>query len=166
AAYQPLVEALPKAFELEGERDRREPIILRALLALVPDLSPLAVEKLFAAGLVRLEAIARARADELAVVTGLEPALAQRLLDLVRAERALAAADRRQERRHLAELAARLGDEHRSLERAAAGWSRWSGSTRSSACPSPGSWTRWRAFSAMASRDGTAGNLTGGGSHG
>src|SRR6185436_5122646 len=51
AAYQPLVEALPKAFELEGERDRREPIILRALLALVPDLSPLAVEKLFAAGL-------------------------------------------------------------------------------------------------------------------
>ena len=123
SAYAPLVTCLPGAFDLEGERDRREPIILRALLALVPGLSPLAVEKFFSAGLHHLEAIAKARAEELAAVTGLEPAPAARVLELVKAEGALAAADGSKERQHLQALAERLGEEHRSVERAAAGWS-------------------------------------------
>ena len=122
AAYAPVVSALPRAFDLEGERDRREPIILRSLLLQVPELSPLAVEKFFAAGLVRLAAIAGATAEEIAVVTGVDPVLAGRVLELVRSERALAA-DVEQERRHLEALTARLGEEHRGVEAAAAGWS-------------------------------------------
>jgi hypothetical protein len=123
AAYAPLPAALPRAFDLEGERDRREPIILRALLLLVPELSPLAVERFFSAGLARLDAIARASAEEIAAVTGLDRALAGQVLEQVRGERALAAADVGQERQHLAALTARLGEEHRAVERAAAGWS-------------------------------------------
>jgi hypothetical protein len=123
AAYAPLCACLPRAFDLEGERDRREPVILRALLLLVPDLSPLAVDKFFSAGLNRLELIAKARPEEMAVVTGLEPSLAQQVVERVRAERALAAGDAGQERRHLASLTAQLGEEHRALERASAGWS-------------------------------------------
>jgi hypothetical protein len=45
------------------------------------------------------------------------------VLELIRAERALAAADGKQERQHLQALTERLGEEHRSVERAAAGWS-------------------------------------------
>jgi hypothetical protein len=123
AAYAPLCAALPRAFELDGERDRREPIILRAVLLLVPELSPLVVEKLFSAGLIRLEVLARARPEEIAVVTGLEPALAERVLERVRAERALAAGEVGQERGHVAGHTAQLVDEHRALEAAAAGWS-------------------------------------------
>jgi len=123
AAYAPLSGALPRAFDLEGERDRREPIILRSLLRLVPELSPLAVEKFFSAGLVRLEAIARATAEEIAVVTGLEEAVVGRVVALVKAEGALATADANQERQRLADLTARLAEQHRGLEKAAAGWS-------------------------------------------
>jgi hypothetical protein len=123
AAYAPLSNALPRAFDLDGERDRREPIILRSVLLLVPDLSPLAMEKFFSAGLVRLDAIAQAKAEEIAAVTGLDRAVAAQVLELVKAERALGAADAGRERKHLAMLTARLGEQHRALEKAAAGWS-------------------------------------------
>jgi hypothetical protein len=123
AAYAPLSAALPRAFDLEGERDRREPIILRSLLLLVPELSPLAVEKFFSAGLVRLEAISKAKPEDIAAVTGLDQALAGRVLELVKAEGALAAADAGKERQHLGTLTARLAEEHRALEKASAGWS-------------------------------------------
>jgi hypothetical protein len=122
AAYAPLCAALPRAFDLEGERDRREPIILRALLRLVPGLSPLAVDRFFSAGLGRLDAIAQARAEELAAVTGLDAALAGQVVEQVRAERSLTA-DLGQERQRLGALTARLGEEQRAFEQAAAGWS-------------------------------------------
>ena len=38
AAYAPLLAAMPRAFELDGERDRREPMIVRGLLEQVPGL--------------------------------------------------------------------------------------------------------------------------------
>ena len=76
AAYAPLAPALPRAFELEGERDRREPLIVRALLEQVPGLEPLMIEKLMAAGFGRLAALYAARADEIAAVTGIPDAVA------------------------------------------------------------------------------------------
>jgi hypothetical protein len=121
-AYADLPRCLPRAFDLDGERDRREPIILRCLLMLVPDVMPLTVERFFSAGLTRLEAIARARPEEVAAVTSIVPPLAEKILELVRAERALAAADPAEERKRLGALVAQLAEEHRELERASAGW--------------------------------------------
>ena len=76
AAYAPLATCLPRAFALEGERDRREPIVVRALLEQVADLEPLMIDKLMAAGLGTLAALFAARADEIAAVTGIPDAIA------------------------------------------------------------------------------------------
>jgi hypothetical protein len=122
-AYAELPLCLPRAFDLEEERDRREPIILRSLLQLVPDLGPLEVEKFLSAGLSRLEAIAKASPEEIAAVTGIPLALVRQILDLLRSERALAAADPAEERKRLATLVAQLADEHLAQARAADGWS-------------------------------------------
>ena len=70
AAYAPLATCLPRAFELEGERDRREPIVVRALLEQVAGLEPLMIDKMMAAGLGTLAPLFAARADEIAAVTG------------------------------------------------------------------------------------------------
>lgn len=122
-AYAPLPLCLPRAFDLEGERDRREPIILRSLLQLVPEVGPFHVEKFFSAGLTRLDAIGKARPEEIAVVTGLASPLAAQIVDLLRTERSLAAADPSEERKRLGTLVAQLADEHVAQARAAAGWS-------------------------------------------
>src|SRR5205823_735521 len=122
-AYAALPACLPRAFDLEAERDRREPIILRSLLQLVPEVGPLEVEKLLSAGLTRLEVIGQARPEEIAAVTGIPTALAGQIVELLRAERALASADPVEERRRLGDLVAQLADEHLAQARAAAGWS-------------------------------------------
>ena len=56
------------------------------------------------------------------MVTGLDRAVAAQVLELVRAEGALAG-DAGPERQRLAALIARMEQEHRALEKAAAGWS-------------------------------------------
>ena len=122
-AYAQLPVCLPRAFDLEGERDRREPIILRSLLLLVPDLGPLTVERFFSAGLNRIETIAKASPEEVAAVTGIAVPLAAEILAQVRAERTLAAGDPAEELRRLGALAAQLAEEHLAQARAAAGWS-------------------------------------------
>jgi hypothetical protein len=122
-AYAQLPVCLPRAFDLEGERDRREPIILRSLLLLVPNVAPLVVDKFFSAGLTRLEQIGKARPDEIAAVTGIGESLAGEILALVRAERRLATADPAEERSRLGTLVNQLADQHRAQDRAAAGWS-------------------------------------------
>jgi hypothetical protein len=80
AAYQPLCEALPGAFVLDGERDRREPLLVPALLRQVPGLDPLMVQRLGAVGLGRLETLMRASADEIAVMAEIPPAVAAALV--------------------------------------------------------------------------------------
>ena len=69
AAYAPLASCLPRAFALEGERDRREPMVVRALLEQVAGLEPLMIDKMMAAGLGTLAQLFAARADEIAAVT-------------------------------------------------------------------------------------------------
>ncbi|HVU51867.1 MAG TPA: hypothetical protein VHL80_14320, partial [Polyangia bacterium] len=128
AAYAPLVTALPAAFELQGERDRREPIVVRALLAQVPGLEPLMVDKLMAAGLTRLEALFQARADELAAVSGLPGEVASAIVARVQAWKratpaALATPDRAATARELGALVEALEAQHAAFEEASRGWS-------------------------------------------
>jgi len=128
AAYAPLMATLPAAFELQGERDRREPIVVRALLAQVPGLEPLMVDKLMAAGLTRLEALFQARADEVAAVTGLPGDLASAIVARVQAWKratpaALATPDRAGTARELGALVEALETQHAGFEEASRGWS-------------------------------------------
>jgi hypothetical protein len=128
AAYAPLVAALPAAFELQGERDRREPVVVRALLAQVPGLEPLMIDKLMAAGLTRLEALFQARADEVAAVSGLPADIAAAIVARVQAwKRAtpapFATPDRAATARELLALVESLAAHHAAFEEAARGWS-------------------------------------------
>jgi hypothetical protein len=70
-AYRPLIQLLPTVFGLEGERDRREPLLVDAIFGQVPGLEPLMCDRLRAAGLGRLDALLRARRDELMNLGGL-----------------------------------------------------------------------------------------------
>jgi hypothetical protein len=128
AAYAPLVKTLPAAFELQGERDRREPVVVRALFAQVEGLEPLMIDKLMAAGLTRLEALFKARADEVAAVSGLPADIAAAIVTLVQAwKRAtpapLATPDRAATARELGALVDGLARQHAAFEEAARGWS-------------------------------------------
>ena len=55
--YQRLIELIPQAFELDAERDRREPIIVEALLYQIDGVEKRTIEKLFAVGPRRLDAL-------------------------------------------------------------------------------------------------------------
>jgi chemotaxis protein histidine kinase CheA len=107
--YQRLIELIPQAFELDAERDRREPIIVEALLYQIEGVERRTVEKLFAVGLSRLDALMRATAEEIAVVAGLRQELADAIVEQFRAYRtgassALSAPDPLAERRQLGDL--------------------------------------------------------------
>jgi hypothetical protein len=107
--YERLIELIPQAFELDAERDRREPIIVEALLYQIQGVERRTVEKLFAVGLSRLDALMRATAEEIAVVAGLRQDLAEAIVEQFRSYRTgsgsgLAAADPLAERRALGDL--------------------------------------------------------------
>jgi hypothetical protein len=121
-AYAGLTACLPAAFDLDGERARREPIILQSLLLLVPGVVPLTVERFLAAGLNRLDVLVKAHAEEIAAVTGIEISLAAGVLEVLRAERNVGAGNPDEERRRLQALTGRLAGEHAAFERAAADW--------------------------------------------
>jgi hypothetical protein len=121
AAYAPLRTCLPRAFELDGERDRREPLIVRALLEQVPGLDPLSLDKLTAAGFGKLSALYAGRADEIAAVTGLPTDVAAAIVARVQAFRrttpaGLAAVDAGATLRELTRLLATLRTQHAAFE--------------------------------------------------
>lgn len=126
-AYGALVPLAPQQLGLDGERDRREAVIVRALLTQVPSIEKLALEKLFAAGLGRLSNLLRARADEIDATTGLgaerAAQVAETLAKYMKEFGTTAAAlDRNRERTRLVALLDALRDEHRAFERAAEQW--------------------------------------------
>jgi hypothetical protein len=127
-AWQKLIEILPAAFALEGERGRREPIIVRSLLFQVPGARKVALDKIYAAGLVSLEMLYAAGPRELAETTGIDPDLAARIHERFQRYRREVAEldpgkDRAKERAELEELAAELAQHHDAHEKAAAAWS-------------------------------------------
>jgi hypothetical protein len=128
AAYVPLCACLPRAFEVDGERDRREPLVVRALLEQVAGLDPLMIDKMMAAGLGRLAPLYAARADEIAAVTAIPDDIAAATAARVQAfhratPAALATVDPAATVRELADLVERLRVEHTAFEDAARGWS-------------------------------------------
>ena len=127
SAYAPLAMCLPRAFALEGEHDRREPIIVRALLEQVAGLEPLMIDKLMAAGLGTLAQLFAAKADEIAAVTGIPDAIAAAVATRIQAFRrstpaALATVDPPATVRELGKLLDQLRTEHAAFEEAARGW--------------------------------------------
>jgi len=125
--YQRLIELIPQAFELDAERDRREPIIVESLLYQIQGVEKRTIEKLFAVGLHRLDALMRATADEIAVVAGLRDELATAIVEQFTTYRtgassALAAPDPMAERRQLGDLLIILSVQNDDYAHAAAGW--------------------------------------------
>jgi hypothetical protein len=125
--YQRLIELIPQAFELDAERDRREPIIVEALLYQIPGVEKRTVEKLFAVGLHRLDPLMHATADEIAVVAGIRTELATAIVDQFRTYRtaassALAAPDPLAERRQLGDLLIMMSVQNDEYNHASSLW--------------------------------------------
>jgi hypothetical protein len=118
---------MPEAFGLDGERGRREAIIVHALLQQVPEVRKITIDKIYAAGLASLDNLFLARPDEIAATTGMSESLAERIVEKVQRYRqeiaGLADATRAAERNHLAKLASELRDLHRQFETVESAWS-------------------------------------------
>ncbi len=137
-AYARLVEAMPGVFALEGERGRREPVIVRSLLLQVPGVRKVAIDKLYAAGINGLDVFYAARPRELAEATGLEEAVTAAICErFQRYKRELAelspGKSRERERAELGALTAELHRHHEAHERAAAAWSKDAAARRAEA---------------------------------
>jgi hypothetical protein len=127
-AYQPLVTALPRAFALDGECDRREPLLVPALLRQVPGLEPLMIRRLAAVGLGRLETLMRASPEEIEVVAAIPAPVAAALASKMQELRAAGEAgavglDSPTARRALEAELRTLADACQAFESAAAAWS-------------------------------------------
>ncbi|MDB4958107.1 MAG: ral secretory system protein domain protein [Myxococcales bacterium] len=125
--YQRLIDLIPQAFELDAERDRREPIIVESLLFQVDGVERLIIDKLFAVGLNRLDALVRATADEIAVVSGVRLELAAKIAEQFRSYRSkgattISAPDPAAERRELADLLIVLSLQNDDYNHAASSW--------------------------------------------
>jgi hypothetical protein len=132
AAYAPVAEALPRAFALDVEGNRREPAMVQALLRQVPSLDPLMIDRLCAAGLGRLDALLAATADDLVAVAELPRETAQLVVAAAQQFRRTRAATAqppqpepapRDGAAALIPLVAALEAQHRAYEEAAQGWS-------------------------------------------
>jgi hypothetical protein len=125
--YQRLIELIPQAFELDAERDRREPIIVEALLYQVEGVEKPTIEKLFAVGLGKLEALLAANADDVAAVSGIRKEIAVAIVAQFKTYRATAnsavsAPDAVAERKQLGDLLIVLSLQNDDFRRAADGW--------------------------------------------
>ena len=125
ASYQRLLETLPRAFELGSDR---EAILVQLLLLQVPGVHQLTLDKLYKAGVHRLDAFLGAKPAELAEVSGIDVELATRIAEHIQSYREtfqslLAEPARPAELRRLGELVSRLREQHDGFERASAGWS-------------------------------------------
>jgi hypothetical protein len=126
-AYNKLADLMPEAFGLDGERGRREAIIVHALLQQVPEVRKITIDKIYAAGLASLDNLFLAKPDEIAATTGMSESLAERIVEKVQRYRqeiaSLADATRSAERNHLAKLANELRDLHQQFESVSSAWS-------------------------------------------
>jgi hypothetical protein len=129
STYEELSAVMPQAFALDLDRSQREGVILQSLLLQVPEVKKVTIDKLYAAGLTTLEAMLLANAGDIAATTGIDDALATRIVERFRQYReqvknAIPDATRAHEREKIAQLTARLRHEHREYESAAQGWTR------------------------------------------
>jgi hypothetical protein len=127
--YEELSTLMPQAFALDLDRTQREGFILQSLLLQVPDVKKVTLDKLYAAGLTTLEAMALATPSDIAATTGIGEALATRIVERFRAYReqikaAVPDATRAHERERVAKLTAQLRREQDEYERAAQSWTK------------------------------------------
>jgi outer membrane biosynthesis protein TonB len=125
--YERLIELIPQAFELDAERDRREPIIVEALLNQIDGVERPTIDKLFAVGLNRLEVLIKANAGDVAAVSGLRVELAAKIVDHFQAYRAsanatVAAPDPHTEHRKLADLLVILSLQNDDFNKVSTEW--------------------------------------------
>ncbi len=111
-----------------SDSDRREPMVVEALLLQIPGVDSLAVFKLGSAGLLRLAPLLKLGAADLTRTTGLPPAVAEAVVAvLARWQGGLTAPSREIQAaawQVLEPLTAQLETVHTSHERATAGWTR------------------------------------------
>jgi hypothetical protein len=128
AKYQRLIDLIPKAFELDAERDRREPIIVECLLRQVEGVEDLTIHKLFGVGLGRLMPLLQANAGDIAATSGISIEIANQIvarLHIYRGSTAstMTAPDAAAEHKELRGLVTAMKKQHDEFERASAGWS-------------------------------------------
>ncbi|HKQ70989.1 MAG TPA: helix-hairpin-helix domain-containing protein, partial [Polyangiaceae bacterium] len=126
AEYEKLAAEMPDAFGLDGERGRREAIIVHALLQQVPEVRKATIDKIYAAGLTSLDVLFLAKPDEISATTGIGESIASSIVEKFQRYRAeiagLADATRAAERRRLGELAVELRGLHEQFETVTSDW--------------------------------------------
>jgi hypothetical protein len=116
---------LPEVFELKGERDRREPIVVHHLLQQIPGVHTIAMDRLYGAGLTSIESLYAASVDDLVGLARVErdvaDAIHRRFVAFYR-ERAEHPVERAQQqvKQKLLTLVDRLGRAHDEFQRAEA----------------------------------------------
>jgi hypothetical protein len=126
-AYAGLVEVMPDGFAPDGERNRREPIIVRSLLMQLSEVHPLELDQLNQAGLSSLGAFFVARPEDLAQTTGIAIGLARSIVEQFQKyrreiETTAPANGRAAERTTLIALVEELRLQHQGYERASSAW--------------------------------------------
>jgi hypothetical protein len=121
ASYGRLAQTFPAVFALGEERNRREAVIVHALLSQIPDVGKVTLDKLYGAGLGALDVMLLAKPGDVASATGLDMELAARICErFARYKKELASAEhdesRSNERDMLAALVVELRLRHDQLE--------------------------------------------------
>jgi DNA repair protein RadA len=121
--YEDLVTVMPQAFVVGEEEQQREGIIINSLLAQIPDVGRVTIEKLYRAGLTSLDTLYLARREELAVATGISIELSERICAKFQAYRAGLEASSRDvkdvgQRNRLSEFVTELKRQHEGYLRA------------------------------------------------
>ena len=121
--YEDLVTVMPQAFVVGEEEQQREGIIINSLLAQIPDVGRVTIEKLYRAGLTSLDTLYLARREELAVATGIAIELSERICAKFQAYRAGLEASSRDvkdvgQRNRLSEFVVELKRQHEGYLRA------------------------------------------------
>lgn len=79
-AYRDVATELPGAFDISGDMQEREPLLVHYQLRQVPDVHKVTIDKLYAAGLGSLSALCRAKAEDIMAMTQLDEKRAQSIV--------------------------------------------------------------------------------------
>lgn len=125
AAYGKLAQIMPQTFALGEERNRREGVIVHALMQQIPGVGKVTIDKLYAAGLGALDMLLVAHPGDVAAAAGISVELAERIVQRFtryhrELEEAPPASGKSIDRDKLVALVAGFKDVHDAYERIAA----------------------------------------------